>query len=78
MANTDLSTKEKRRRLLCAETREDLESSIIGFVTLVRNRYDCNIYMPNAICSRTTLYLHLLSKLDNYAIFHIVRHSVGC
>ena len=77
MANTGLSTKEKRRRLLSAETREDLESSIIGFVTLVRNRYDFNIYMPNAICSRTTLYLYLLSKLDNYAISHIARHSAG-
>ena len=40
MANTGLTTKEKRKRLLSAETREDLESSIIGFVMLVRNRYD--------------------------------------
>ena len=37
-AEPNLTNKDKNRRLMSAETREDTESSILGFVTLVKHR----------------------------------------
>ena len=51
MAETSLSGKAKRAMLLSPETREDTESSILGFVSLVEHRYGTYIiYNTISIC----------------------------